>query len=59
MVVTVDPPKNLSTDLVMKTLAIYKSSRSSQIHDQVKGEAFTFKIKEKIATLIQDALLRR
>jgi len=53
IVVTVDPPKSLSTDLVMDALATYKA-RSSYIHAQVKG--FTLKPEEKIAIVIQDAL---
>jgi hypothetical protein len=53
MVVTVDPPRSLEPDIVMDALAIYKD-RSSRIHAQVKG--FTFKLEEKIATIIQDAL---
>ena len=55
VVVTLDPPKSLSTDLVMNALATYKT-RSSCIHAQVKGVAFTVKLEEKIATIIQDAL---
>ena len=58
MVVTVDPPKSLSTDLVMDALATYKTRSSSLIHNQVKGVAFSLKLEEKIATLIQDALRR-
>ena len=56
MVETVNPPKSLSSDLVKEVLDIYESSRSSQIHDKVKRVAFTFKLEEKIATVIQDAL---
>jgi hypothetical protein len=56
MVVTVDPPKSLSTVLVMDALATYKP-RSSDIHAQVKVESF-FKLEEKIATVIRDALRR-
>jgi hypothetical protein len=55
MVVTVDPPRSLTTDLVMDALAAYKP-RSSHIHAQVKRAAFTFKLEEKIAAVIQDAL---
>jgi hypothetical protein len=55
VVVTLDPPKSLSPDLVMDALAMYKT-RSSRIHAQVKGVAFTLKLEEKIATIIQDAL---
>jgi hypothetical protein len=55
MVVTADPPKSLSEDLVMDALAIYKS-RSSHIHAQVKEVAFTLKLEEKIASVIRDAL---
>ena len=55
MVVTVDPPRSLTTDLVMDALATYRP-RSSNIHAQVKRVAFTFKLEEKIATVIQDAL---
>jgi hypothetical protein len=39
----------------MDALAMYKT-RSSRIHAQVKGVAFTLKLEEKIATIIQDAL---
>jgi hypothetical protein len=53
--VTVDPPRSLTTDFVTDALAAYKP-RSSQIHAKVKGAAFTFKLEEKIATVIQDAL---
>ena len=53
MVVTVDPPRSLSPDLVMDALAVYRA-RSSRIHAQVMG--FTFKLEEKVATIIQDAL---
>ena len=54
-VATVDPPKSLTTDLVMDALATYRS-RSSRIHAQVKEVAVTFKLEEKIATVIWDAL---
>ena len=53
---TVDPPKSLSTDLVMDALDTYKSTRSSRIHDQVKEIAVTLKLEEKIASVIRDAL---
>ena len=54
---TLDPPKSLSTGLVMDALATYKS-RSSDIHIQVKeiATSVTFKLEEKIATVIRDAL---
>ena len=59
--VTVDPPKSLSKDLVMDALVIYKSS-SSHIHAQVKEVALTsshtLKLEEKIAIVIRDALRR-
>ena len=55
MVVTIDPPKSLTEDLVMDALATYMP-RSSDIHDQVKRIAFTFELEEKIGTVIQDAL---
>jgi hypothetical protein len=60
MVVMVDPPRSLTSDLVMDALATY-NPRSSKIHAQVKGVAFSFKLEEKIASVIQDALppLRR
>ena len=51
----VDPARSLTTDLVMDALATYRPS-SSIIHAQVKRVAFTFKLEEKIATVIQDAL---
>jgi hypothetical protein len=57
LVVTVDPPKSLSTVLVMDALETYKP-RSSHIHAQVKGVAFTLNLEEKIATVIRDALRR-
>lgn len=57
MVVTVDPPKSLTTDLVMDALATYMySPRSTNIHAHVKRVAFSFKLEEKIGTVIQDAL---
>ena len=55
MVVTVDPPKSLSTDIVMDALAMYKR-RSSNIHAQVEKVAFSLKLEEKIASVIRDAL---
>jgi hypothetical protein len=55
MVVTVDPPKSLTKDMVMDSLATYMP-RSPKIHDQVKKVAFTFKLEERIGTVIQDAL---
>ena len=53
---TVDPPKSLSTDLVMDALATYKDTRSYAIHTQVKEIAITLKLEEKIANVIRDAL---
>jgi hypothetical protein len=55
MVVTVDPPKSLTHDLVMDALATYRP-RADEIHDQVRRVAFTLKLEEKIETVIQDAL---
>ena len=55
-VATVDPPKSLTTDLVMDALATYKSESSRQIHAQVKEVAVTLKLEEKIASVIRDAL---
>ena len=52
---TLDPPKTLSRGLVMDALATYKS-RSLDIHAQVKEIAVTFKLEERIATVIRDAL---
>jgi hypothetical protein len=56
-VATLDPPKSLSEDLVMDALATYKS-KSSDIHARVKEVAVgvTFKLEEKIASVIRDAL---
>lgn len=54
-VMTVHPPKSLSTDLVMDALATYKS-RSPHVHGQVKEIAFTLEPEEKIASVIRDAL---
>jgi hypothetical protein len=56
MAMTVDPPKSLSRDLAMDALAFYKSSISSQIHNQMKGVTLTLKLEEKIAAIIRDAL---
>ena len=50
-----DPPKSLSAGLIVDALATYRP-RSSDIHDQVKKIAFTFKLEEKIGTVIRDAL---
>jgi len=60
MLVTVDPPRSLSSVLVTSALATHKP-RSPHIQAQVKGVAFTFKLEEKIAPIIQEALppLRR
>ena len=55
MVVAVDPPKSLSTVLVMDVLGIYRS-RSSRIHAQVKEVAVILKLEEKIESVIRDAL---
>ena len=55
MVVTVDPPKSLTRDLVMDAMATYRP-RSYKIHEQVKSVALTFKLEEKIGAVIQDAL---
>jgi hypothetical protein len=55
MVLTVDLPKSLTTDLVMDALATYRP-RANDIHAQVKRVAFTFKLDEKIGTVILDAL---
>ena len=52
---TLDPPKSLSRDLVMDVLATYKPT-SSHIHARVKEVANTFKVEEKIASVIRDAL---
>jgi hypothetical protein len=52
-VVTANPPKSLSTKLVMDALVEYKS-RSSHIHAQVKEVASTLKLEEKIVSLIRD-----
>ena len=57
-VVTVDPPRSLSTGLVMDALHIYESNRSSYIHGQVKEVAFTINLEERIASVIRDALHR-
>ena len=59
MMVTVNLTESLSSDLVMNALATYQP-RSSDIHTQVKGAAFTFKFdsEEKIAAIIQEALPR-
>ena len=54
-IATLDPPKSLKRELVMDVLAMYKS-RSSDIHAQVKEVAVTFKLEEKIASVIRDAL---
>ena len=51
-VVTANPPKSLSTDLVMNALDIYKS-RSPHIHAQVKEVASTHKLEEKIVSVIR------
>jgi len=56
MAVKKNPPKSLSQDLVLDSLATYKSSRSSHIHAQVKEVAITFKLEEKIVSVIKDAL---
>jgi len=52
---TLDPPKSLSRDLVMDVLATYESS-SPHIHTQVKEVAASFKIEEKIASVIRGNL---
>ena len=52
-----DPPRTLSTVLVMDALTTYKS-RSSHIHTQVKEVTFTLKLEEKIANVIREALPR-
>ena len=56
--VMMDPPKTLSTDLVMDALATYTTSRSSKIHAQVKKVAFSHKLGGNIASVIRDALPR-
>jgi hypothetical protein len=60
MLVTVDPPRSLTPDIVMGALATHRP-RSSHIQTQVKGVAFTFKLEEKIAPIIHESLppLRR
>jgi len=55
MAVTVDPPRCLTTVIVMDALASYRP-RTSYIHAQLKGVAFTLKPEEKIATVLSDAL---
>ena len=55
-VVAANPPKSLSLDFVMNTQARYKS-RSSLIHAQVKEAAFSFKLEEKIGSLIWSELV--
>lgn len=55
VMVTADPPRSLSKDLVLDALAGYKSE-SAKVHAQVKEVAFLSKLEEKIAKIIQDAL---
>ena len=52
---TLDPPKSLSRTIIMDVLAAYKPT-SSHIHDKVKEVANTFKVEEKIASVIRDTL---
>jgi hypothetical protein len=54
-VARLDPPKSLSRDSVMDVLTAYKST-SSHIHDQVKEVAVSYKVEEKIASVIRNAL---
>jgi len=54
-VATLDPPKSLTRDLVMDVLATYKTI-SPQVHVQVKEVAVSFKLEEKIASVIRDNL---
>ena len=51
-----EPSKGLSREHVMDALASYES-RSSRIHAQVKEIALNPKLKEKITSVIRDALL--
>jgi hypothetical protein len=56
-VATLDPPKSLSTEIVMDALATYKTE-SFDIHARVKevASSVTLKLEEKIASVIRDAL---
>ena len=47
--------ESLSRTLIMDVLAAYKPT-FSHIHEQVKEVANTFKVEEKIASVIRDAL---
>ena len=53
---TLDPPKCLSKDIVMDVVATYKSTTSSRIHVQVKEVAASYKVEEKPASVIRNAL---
>ena len=55
MVATLNPSRSLSLDAVKDGLTSYKP-RSCDIHAQVRGVAYTFKLEEKIPTIIRDAL---
>ena len=50
-----DPPRSLSREIVMDVLDGYKELRSSRIHAKLE-EAFPFKLEEKIARVILEAL---
>ena len=55
-VATLDPPKSLTSEIVMDGLSTYKSGSSRHIHAQLKEVSFPFKLEEKIASLIREAL---